>query len=464
MKTVRVAITGLSGSGKTVFITALVNQLLNWRRENMPDFPKKKQAWPVKAELLPVPDGRRVFPYEENLVLLRKNPPQWPPSTTTASEIHVRVSFRHTRHREGGVYEAHGRWHDLRLELVDYPGEWIVDLPLRALDFRMWSARALAETESAARHAHAQEWRAALAALPCDAPYDAGHAARLAAAYREYLRACRAAASGLVYLQPGRFLMPGELEGRAVLEFCPLMSDGARPARRGKTPATLRDVFTARFEEYKRTVVRPFYDEHFSRARAQVVLVDLFKVLKAGMASHNDHRRCLEDIIEGMRYGAAHWLTRTILQPLGWPVSIERTVFVATKADHASPNQHANLEKLMKDLVTTAELHATGVSGDARIMTAYVSSMRSTQAVEGITSISGRKVTGLQGVVLGHEEAGEQAVFPGEVPPAFPDDEWDTSAYSFPAFQVKGFPRKHGSAVKHLNLDAVLGSMLEGAL
>ncbi|MCX7003196.1 MAG: YcjX family protein, partial [bacterium] len=256
--------------------------------------------------------------------------------------------------------------------------------------------------------------------------------------------------------------MPAELEGHDVLEFCPLPPGGAVKSKRDEKPATLHQMFEARFEQYKRTVVAPFFKDYFTRANAQVVLIDLFKILKAGLASHNDHRLCIEDIIAAFRYGAANWLTRNVLQRLGWPVTIERTVLVATKADHASPNQHANLAHLMRDLVTTAELHATGVSGDARIMTMIVSSMRSTEAVEGVSEVDGQKLTGLRGVVLGQEADGEQSVFPGEVPPVFPEDEWDTSAYHFPSFQVKGFPRKHGMAVKHINLDAVLGCIMEG--
>jgi predicted YcjX-like family ATPase len=464
MRTVRVAVTGLSGSGKTVFITALVNQLLNWQRANMPDFPKKKQSYPIKARLVPVPAGRVLFPYDENLRLLCETPPQWPPSTRAASEIHLHVSYRRTKHSGGGVYEPHGHWRDLRLELVDYPGEWIVDVPLRTLDYRTWSARVLADAETPLRRAFAQEWRAAIARAAVNEPFAPAVAADLVAKYRAYLCACRTQDSGLVYLQPGRMLMPAELEGADVLAFCPLPPDEAGSGSGVKRSSALRHVFEERFEQYKRTVVAPFVREYFSRAQTQVVLVDLFRILKAGLASYNDHRRCVEDIIATFRYGTPSWLTRTVLQRLGWPGSIERTVFLATKADHASPMQHANLEKLLRDLVATAELHATGACGDGRIATMIVSSMRSTEAVSGVTEVDGRQVTGLRGVILGDESKGAQAVFPGEVPPAFADDEWDTRQHRFPAFQVKGFPRKHGLAVKHINLDAVLGSMLEGVV
>jgi len=463
MKTVRVAITGLSGSGKTVFITAVVHHLLHWQREQMPDFPRKRERYPVRAKLIPVPAGRRVFPYEENLVLLRKTPPEWPPSTTCASEIHLEMAYRRTKRREDNVYEPHGKWQRLRLELVDYPGEWLVDVPLRKMDFPSWSARVLAESETEERQAHACKWRNELADVRSDTSYDRTRAQRLVTAYKDYLRACRADPRGLVYLQPGRLLMPAELDGRDVLEFCPLPATALTP-RPATQPPRLYDVFAQRFDRYRRTVVQPFFDEYFARAQVQVVLLDLFSILKAGLAAYNDHRRCIEDIIGSLRYGRASWLTRTVLQPLGWPASIERTLFVATKADHASPNQHANLKHLLHDLVTTAELHATGRQGDASILTTYVSAMRSTEAVEGVTEVDGRKVTGLRGVILGQDARGEQSIFPGEVPPAFPEDDWNTRACSFPAFRVKGFPRKHGSAGPHINLDTVLGCMLEGEL
>lgn len=461
MKTVRVAITGLSGSGKTVFITALVHHLLNWQRAHMPNFPRTRESYPVRAQRVPVPAGRGVFPYEEHLVALRKQPPQWPPSTTRASEIHLVMAYRKTKRHEGSVYEPYGPWRRVRVELVDYPGEWLVDVPLRTLDFRTWSARVLAESDSDERRAHARAWRALLTGMRRDTLYEPRHAARLVAAYKDYLRACRADARGLVYLQPGRFLMPAELDGQEVLDFCPLDPGTAAPAR-AKQPARLYDVFAQRFVLYQRTVVQPFFTRCFARAHAHVVLVDLFKILKGGMAAHNDHRHCIEDIIDGLRFGRASWLTRHVLQPLGWPATIERTVFVATKADHTTPNQHANLQSLLRDLVTKAEQAATGTSGDARIHTTYVSAMRSTEAVEGVTNIDGRYVSGLRGVLLGEEERGERCIFPGEVPPVFPEDEWDTRAFSFPAFCVQGFSRKHGSAGPHINLDSVLGLILEG--
>ena len=55
-----------------------------------------------------------------------------------------------------------------------------------------------------------------------DAPEDEEIARRLAEGFTAYLRAARADEHALSMLPPGRFLMPGDLEGSPALTFAPL--------------------------------------------------------------------------------------------------------------------------------------------------------------------------------------------------------------------------------------------------
>ena len=77
-------------------------------------------------------------------------------------------------------------------------------------------------------------------------------------------------------MAPGRFLMPGDLEGSPALTFSPL----PEPAR---TPGnSLWRAFDRRFEAYKRVVVEPFFRNHFARLDRQVVLIDALGAIHDG--------------------------------------------------------------------------------------------------------------------------------------------------------------------------------------
>ena len=87
-----------------------------------------------------------------------------------------------------------------------------------------------------------------LDATDAAAPLDEPTARALAADFTAYLAAARAA--GLSSVAPGRFLMPGDLEGSPALTFSPLhRPDAPPPATRSGAPSS------SRFEAYKRVVV-----------------------------------------------------------------------------------------------------------------------------------------------------------------------------------------------------------------
>ena len=92
--------------------------------------------------------------------------------------------------------------------------------------------RARAEPRGEAANAP-QAWHAALAEVDPAAPEDETLARELADLFTAYLRDARADAHALSTLPPGRFLMPGDLEGSPALTFAPLDASGEEqfPAR-----------------------------------------------------------------------------------------------------------------------------------------------------------------------------------------------------------------------------------------
>src|SRR5262249_56575172 len=78
--TLRLGVTGLARSGKTVFITALVRSLVAGGR--LPFFAAMADGRVARAYLEPQPDDAIPrFAYEEHLAALAQDPPQWPQST-----------------------------------------------------------------------------------------------------------------------------------------------------------------------------------------------------------------------------------------------------------------------------------------------------------------------------------------------------------------------------------------------
>src|SRR5690606_4562461 len=122
--TLRLGITGLSRAGKTVFITALVHHLLNGGA--LPGFSPLSQGRLIGAELAEYPDASIPrFAYEQHLASLTGAEPSWPESTRRISQLRIVLRFRSTLWWRGWARSS-----TLNIDIIDYPGEWLLDLPL----------------------------------------------------------------------------------------------------------------------------------------------------------------------------------------------------------------------------------------------------------------------------------------------------------------------------------------------
>ncbi len=78
--TLRLGVTGLSRAGKTIFITALIRNLVSGGR--LPFFMPEAEGRIERAYLEPQPDDQVPrFDYEGHLDDLARDPPVWPAST-----------------------------------------------------------------------------------------------------------------------------------------------------------------------------------------------------------------------------------------------------------------------------------------------------------------------------------------------------------------------------------------------
>ena len=401
--TLRLGVTGLSRSGKTIFITALVHALLTGNR--MPGFAALSEGRFIGARLAEYPDAAIPrFAYEQHLAALTGKQPHWPESTRRISQLRLVLKFQSKDWLRGMLGPT-----TLNLDIVDYPGEWLLDLPLLSLSYAEWSAQALERARRPHSSVEAADFLAAVAAL--DPLRDATDvdAEQLALTFTAYLRASRTDKQALSTLPPGRFLLPGDLEGSPALTFAPL------PPLAGPTPAkSLYAMLERRFEAYKDVVVRPFFRDHFARLDRQIVLVDALRALNAGPAAVADLETALTEILSCFRQGDGNPFVRLVSR------RIDRILFAATKADHLHHTSHDRLEAILMRLVSDATRRARFAGAQTRSLAlAAVRATREGQITEG-----GDKLD----VIIGTPEPGETldgtsydgtreiALFPGDLP------------------------------------------------
>src|SRR5579863_5698445 len=413
----RLGVTGLSRSGKTVFITALVNNLLSGAK--LPVLQAAAEGRIARVSLAPQPDDVVPrFPYEEQWSRLSGAERTWPQSTRRISQLRLDIEFEAANGFLGGPST-------FTLDIVDYPGEWLLDLGLLDKTYDQWSREALALAQQGVRAAIAKDWLGLVGALDPAAPAREDDVRQAAVAFTAYLRRARDGAYALSTLPPGRFLMPGDLEGSPALTFAPLaVADEAAIA-----PGSFAAMMARRYEAYKAHVVRPFYRDHFARLDRQIVLVHPLSSLNSCPAAPTHLENALADVMRAFRAGRASRLS-SIFRP-----RIDRILFAATKADHLHHTSHDRLEAILRALTGKAIARAEGVGAEIDVIA--LAAVRATREAEIRTG--GETLDAIIGVPEKDETIGgqvfdgvaEAAVFPGELP-ADPDAIFNGDAIALP--------------------------------
>lgn len=398
--TLRLGVTGLSRAGKTIFITALVHNLLTGGR--MPGFAPLAEGRFIGAKLAEYPDATIPrFAYEQHLAALTGKTPVWPESTRRISQLRVVLKFQ-SKHWYSGMTGPS----TVNLDIVDYPGEWLLDLPLLGMSFAEWSTEALDRADRASGEADTflkllEEVDPLKDARDTDAE-------RLAASFTDYLRQSREHGA-MSTLPPGRFLLPGDLEGSPALTFAPLPIP-----RQAVRNTSLHAMLEGRYEAYKDQVVRPFFRDHFARLDRQIVLVDTLRALNAGPAAVADLETALTAVLGCFRQGETNPLLRPFVR------KIDRILFAATKADHVHHTSHDRLEAILNRLVANASKRARFAGAETRSMAiAGIRATREGSITEGGEALPTLIGTPIAGEVLDrvtYDGRTEIALFPGDLP------------------------------------------------
>ena len=454
--TIRLGVTGLSRAGKTVFITALIQNLVNGGR--LPLFSPMAQGRITSATVTPLAAGTvPEFDYRTHLADLQDQR-VWPASTRSISEIRITVHYESQSFfaRQFGSGKLH-------IDIVDYPGEWLLDLPLLTKSYAEWSAEALLLSRQPHRAALAEALHGELAKVdPMAEGPDTEVVHRLASHFTDYLRAARQDKYALSLLPPGRFLMPGDMEGSPALSFAPLeLPVGSRWSKN-----SLAGLMESRFEDYKDSVIRPFFRRHFVRLDRQVVLVDALNATNAGPAALHDLELALGEILSCFRPGTNSWLSRILTR------KIDRILFAATKADHVHQSDHGKLQSILSRLVGNAKqrAHFSGAATQAIAL----SSVRATQ--EAVAEVDGDTLPALVGTPAKGQQIDGQtcdgetefAIFPGDLPESvdelFPTDPQQTpppvAPLNFIRFRPPLRDPESKAALPHIRLDRALEFLL----
>jgi predicted YcjX-like family ATPase len=397
---IRIGVTGLSRAGKTVFITSLVHNIIHGGR--LPMFEARKDGRITRAFLEPQPDDAVPrFQYEDHVAALVQER-KWPDSTRQISEMRLSIE-----------YESASGWNrlfsagKLAVDIIDYPGEWLLDLPLLGKSYAEFSRETFELAELPVRRDLSKEWRALAASVEPNADADEMAARRQAEAFTAYLRACKSDERALSTLPPGRFLMPGDLDGSPALTFAPLPTGSGRSG-------SLWAMMERRYEAYKSLVVKPFFREHVARLHRQIVLIDALQALNAGPGAVADLERALTEILACFRAGGSNILTDLFVR------RIDRILIAATKADHLHHESHDRLQAVVRRIADRAIKRAdfSGAKVDVLAMAAVRATQEGSvkQGRETLPVIIGTPIAGETIAGETFDGRAETAVFPGDLP------------------------------------------------
>lgn len=441
---VSLAVTGLSRSGKTAFITSLVNQLLEARDSaSLPFFSVVSQSRliGVKREIQPDVTMAR-FAYEEGMERLNQQPPEWPVSTNGVSQVRLLIKYRN----QSGLRKLLSEQTTLTLDITDYPGEWLLDLPLLEMDYITWCEHFWADLTDPQKAELASPFVSQVEQLVSGQAADEINLQQLAEVFTGFLD--KAKKAGYQLIQPGRFVLPGELKGAPVLHFFPLPISVFASLEDGESFAegSNGSLLQSRFEDYKKQVVKPFYKKHFKRFDRQIILVDCLNALNQGAHSFNDLKKAINWLLGSFHYGRSNILKR-LFSP-----KIDKLLFAASKADQVTPNQQENLVKLLESMVYEArqQIQFEGVTTESTAFAAIKSSQ------SGETQHAGKDIQVIKGV----EDSGELlTLFPGEVPSECPPVTfWREQGFGYPNFAPP--QREPRNALPHIRMDQIIEFVL----
>ena len=440
---VKLAVTGLSGSGKTAFITALVKQLTTQANDkNLPFFDVMREQRHIATKVVPQ-EALKVptfdYPRALNALLPSDGMPTWPASTERINTLRLAIKYQSA----SGLRGHFSPQSTLYLDIIDYPGEWLLDLPMLEQSYSQWCEQQYPLLLQHPRVNTSSEFLNALDQLDLNAPVDESVLAQIAEHYQHMLVGLKKDTK-LAMLQPGRMLMPGDLKGAPLLLFFPVNFKQVNSD--DIIAGSNLEHLIKRFNAYVKEVVKPFYNEHFKHFDRQIVLVDVLSALNEGHETLQEQSSVINQLLAHFNYGESGFFKR-LFKP-----NIDKILFAANKSDHISAKHHKDLALLLDSLVheQTNYLKFDGV----QIETMAMSSITATQPRQ--VTDKGQTLECIYGKPLNEQD------WLTYLPPQPPNrmlnkNEWPAQGFEFLSFAPMPTPDKQ---LKHIRLDHVMQYLL----
>ncbi len=440
---VKLAVTGLSGSGKTAFITALVKQLTTQANDkNLPFFDVMREQRHIATKVVPQ-EALKVptfdYPRALNALLPSDGMSTWPASTERINTLRLAIKYQSA----SGLRGHFSPQSTLYLDIIDYPGEWLLDLPMLEQSYSQWCEQQYPLLLQHPRVNTSSEFLNALDQLDLNAPVDESVLAQIAELYQHMLVGLKKDTK-LAMLQPGRMLMPGDLKGAPLLLFFPVNFKQVNSD--DIIAGSNLEHLIKRFNAYVKEVVKPFYNEHFKHFDRQIVLVDVLSALNEGHETLQEQSSVINQLLAHFNYGESGFFKR-LFKP-----NIDKILFAANKSDHISAKHHKDLALLLDSLVheQTNYLKFDGV----QIETMAMSSITATQPRQ--VTDKGQTLECIYGKPLNEQD------WLTYLPPQPPNrmlnkNEWPAQGFEFLSFAPMPTPDKQ---LKHIRLDHVMQYLL----
>jgi len=420
---IKIAITGLSRAGKTVFITSLIDQLLY--QDKIVSVTSSHN--PFKVTIKPPLANAKRFDYYSFIDLL-KNKHTWTKGTDEITHTILEVE---TKSRFAIIGNS-----TFKIELIDYPGEWLLDLTLLKIKYKEWSNQTITWLKSI-NDEKVKQYLQTLYSLNSKISGDEVEL-KIHNEYKELLIYLKKQHYSL--LTPGRFIIPSDLANDPILHFAPLTSNASK---------SLFKIFEKRYNRYVNDVVKEIQLKHFKGFQRQVVLVDIVEALQNGYDCYIDMKIGLKRMLYLYKHKNKNFFAQW-LSP-----SIKKVLFVATKADQVTASQHHNFSELLLDMTDELrkDMNISHIDTDTQI----VASLKSTINIA--KKYNGKVLSFVRGIL--EDDNKTHDIYAGKMPSKFPaKDKYDISNYGYKNFLPPQKSYRENEALEHINMDKIIHKLL----
>lgn len=345
----KVAVTGLSQSGKTVFLLSLIQHLANFRSEDFPLRYKGRAASVIRfKEIPPAADFERlpVDLYRSKFIAQNERL-NWPVKT---KDIYTyRISFEYVRFNSPTSNRRTVK--GFELEFLDFPGERLADAEIfRHEDYERWSEKIL---ETMSVHPQLAKYHNAY----IESLESLSQPREILNSYKTLLTAFIVEQSQL--LSPSTFAlglggdvfseMDKNNQGRSRL--CGLLGQEFAPIP-AKIQSRLREtgnLFRSHYRTYRAEIVTKLFS-HFNGCDQLLILSDIPGILRGGVHRYNGAFQAIGSLAR-------------ILKPRAWYNffgGLRKIAFVSTKLDLIHSEDADNLKELLEELMLPVKNQLAG--------------------------------------------------------------------------------------------------------